>query len=155
VFSVRSDFWTIVRPAKAGMFSGRQSHRGKSWDSVAWVAFAEETKWMEPTEKAILGMVSESPGRNALDAKCAGARSAGNPHATCGVAGTGIPFTVRLLRHSQRKRGATDRPDLQSNGASPRPYRDQIIPTVEKTFRTSTKPDDRALGGSRWAGADR
>ncbi len=23
-------FWTRVRPAKAGMFSGRQSHRGKS-----------------------------------------------------------------------------------------------------------------------------
>ena len=23
-------FWTRVRPAKAGMFSGRESHRGKS-----------------------------------------------------------------------------------------------------------------------------
>ena len=55
---------TIVRPAKAGMFSGRQSHRGKSWNPVAWVASAEETKWMKPTDKAILGMVSESPGRN-------------------------------------------------------------------------------------------
>ena len=29
---------------------------------------------------------------------------------------------VRIVRHSQRKRGATDRPDLRSNGASPRPY---------------------------------
>jgi hypothetical protein len=28
--SKRSSFWTLVRPAKAGMFSGRQSHRGKS-----------------------------------------------------------------------------------------------------------------------------
>src|SRR5215469_3406825 len=46
------------------MFSGRQSHRGKSWNPVAWVAFAEETKRMKPTDKAILGMVSESPGRN-------------------------------------------------------------------------------------------
>jgi hypothetical protein len=42
---------------------------------------------------------------NPLDRKCAGARSAGNPHATCDVAGTGIRFTVRLVRHSQRKRG--------------------------------------------------
>jgi hypothetical protein len=31
---------------------------------VAWVAFVEETKWMKPIDKAILGMVSESPGRN-------------------------------------------------------------------------------------------
>ena len=31
---------------------------------VAWVAFVEETKRMKPTDKAILGMVSESPGRN-------------------------------------------------------------------------------------------
>ena len=46
------------------MFSGKQSHRGKSQNLVAWVAFAEETKRMKPTDKAILGMVSESPGRN-------------------------------------------------------------------------------------------
>jgi hypothetical protein len=31
---------------------------------VAWVAFVEETKRMKPADKAILGMVSESPGRN-------------------------------------------------------------------------------------------
>ena len=46
------------------MFSGRQSHRGNSQNPVAWVAFVEETKRMKPTDKAILGMVSESPGRN-------------------------------------------------------------------------------------------
>ena len=46
------------------MFSGRQSRQGKSRNPVAWVAFAEETKRMKPTDKAILGMVSESPGRN-------------------------------------------------------------------------------------------
>jgi hypothetical protein len=55
---------TIVRPAKAGMFSGRQSHRDKSQDPVAWIASVEETKLMKPIDKAILGMVSESPGRN-------------------------------------------------------------------------------------------
>ena len=33
-------------------------------DPVAWVAFVEETKRMKPTDKAILGMVSESLGRN-------------------------------------------------------------------------------------------
>src|SRR3954451_16445036 len=57
-----------------------------------------------------------------LAVKCAGARSAGNPHATCEVAGAGNQGTVWLVRHSQRKRGAMDRPDLRNYSASPRPY---------------------------------
>ena len=69
-----------------------------------------------------LGSRSGLIGGITLHVKCAGARSAGNPHATCDVAGAGNPFTVRLVRHSQRKRGATDRPDLRNYGASPRPY---------------------------------
>src|SRR6516165_5715160 len=62
--SSRCIFGEPVCPAKAGMFSGRQSHRGKSRTPVAWVAFVEETKRMKPTDKAALGAVSESPGRN-------------------------------------------------------------------------------------------
>ena len=34
---------------------------------VAWVASVEETKRRKPTDQAILGMVSESPGRNARE----------------------------------------------------------------------------------------
>ena len=34
---------------------------------VAWVASVEETKRMKPTDKAIQGMASESPGRNASE----------------------------------------------------------------------------------------
>ena len=49
------------------MFSGRKSRRGKSQNPVAWVACVEETKRMKPTDKAVLGMVSESPGRNASE----------------------------------------------------------------------------------------
>ena len=49
------------------MLSGRQTHRGKSQSPVAWVAWVEETKPMKPTDKAILGMVSKSPGRNASE----------------------------------------------------------------------------------------
>jgi hypothetical protein len=62
--SVPSSFLTLVRPAKAGLFSGRQSHRDKSQDPVAWIVSVEEMKLMKPIDKAILGMVSESPGRN-------------------------------------------------------------------------------------------
>jgi hypothetical protein len=70
-----------------------------------------------------LGSRSGLIGLITLDVNCAGARSAGNPLATCDVAGAGNQLTVRIVRHSQRKRGATDRPGLRSNGASPRPYR--------------------------------
>jgi len=66
----REDGWSScgsVRPAKAGMLSGKQSHRGKSQIPVAWVASVEETKRRKPTDQAILGMVSESPGRNASE----------------------------------------------------------------------------------------
>jgi len=52
-------------------------------------------------------------GHITLDPKQTGALSAGNPHAGCDVAGAGDGFTVWLLRHSQRKRGETDRPDLR------------------------------------------
>ena len=58
-----------VCPAKAGLFSGRQSHRGRSQIPVVWVAPVEETKQVKPTDKAILGMVSELPGRNASEPK--------------------------------------------------------------------------------------
>jgi len=37
---------------------------GKVRVLVAWVAYVEETKRMKPTDKAIVRMVSESPGRN-------------------------------------------------------------------------------------------
>ena len=65
--SQRKQGVTDVRPAKAGMFSGRQSHRGKSQNPVAWVASVEETNRMKPTDKAIVRMVSELPGRNASE----------------------------------------------------------------------------------------
>src|SRR5437667_3571312 len=48
------------------------------------------------------------------DEKQTGERSAGNPHATFDVAGAETQLTIRLVRHSQRKRGATDRSDLRS-----------------------------------------
>ena len=37
----------------------------------------------------------------------------GKPHVRFDVAGDGDQVMVGILRHSQRKRGATDRPDLQ------------------------------------------
>ncbi len=55
-----------------------------------------------------------SIGHIILRGKCARARSAGKPHAACDVAGAGNGLTVRLVRHSHRKRGETDRPRLRS-----------------------------------------
>jgi hypothetical protein len=47
-----------------------------------------------------------------LDKKHTGKPSAGNLHAGFAEAGTGNRLTIRLVRHSQRKRGAPDRPSL-------------------------------------------
>ena len=71
-------------------------------------------------------------GHITLDAKATGERSAGNPHAPFDAAGIGNQFTARLVRHSQRKRGATDRPDLRS-----------VAPVLDPTGRG-------ALSRPRW-----
>jgi Tol biopolymer transport system component len=56
-----------------------------------------------------------------LGAKLPGEPSAGNRHARFDVAGIGNQLKVRLVRHSQRKRGATDRPRLRSRAPVPDP----------------------------------
>ena len=45
------------------MFSGRQTHRGKSQNLVARIAEKRETESLA-IDKAIFGMVSKSSGRN-------------------------------------------------------------------------------------------
>ncbi len=49
------------------MFSGSQSHRGKSQSPVAWITAVEETNLLKLIDKAVFRMVSESPGRNASE----------------------------------------------------------------------------------------
>jgi hypothetical protein len=48
-----------------------------------------------------------------LGMKQTGERNAGNPHVAFDVAGAGNGFTNELMRHSQRKRGETDRLSLR------------------------------------------
>src|SRR5258706_2884754 len=62
-----------------------------------------------------------------LDTKQTGAPSAGNPHAGCDVAGGGKGFTDWLLRHSQRKRGATRQAPPSVYPASPLPHPREVI----------------------------
>ena len=62
-----------------------------------------------------------------LLAKRAGERSAGNLHAPFDVAGDGNQLTVRLVRHSQRKRGATDRSNLRSQAPFLDPTKGEIL----------------------------
>src|SRR5580700_6039206 len=63
------------------------------------------------------GTVAESPTSYqrliTLGKKRTGKPTAGNPHGGFDAAGIGNGLTVRLVRHSQRKRGATDRLDLR------------------------------------------
>jgi hypothetical protein len=65
-----------------------------------------------------------------LAAKQTGKPTAGNPHGGFDAAGIGTGSTVRLVRHSQRKRGATDRLNLR--GTAP-----VLDPTEKAPIRLS------------------
>src|SRR5208283_1139074 len=84
-------------------------------------------------------------GHITLGVKCAGARSARNPHAACDEAGAGNGLTVELVRHSQRKRGETDRPHLRSTAPAPDPTRWLTAPkgTTSCQRRLVTTPRER------------
>jgi hypothetical protein len=56
---------------------------------------------------------SSATGLINLDMKETGKPSAGDLHAGFDAAGAGNQLTVWLMRHSQRKRRATDRPNLR------------------------------------------
>ena len=53
---------TIVCPAKAGVFSKRQSRQGKNQSPVVWSAGGKETELLESDDKAVIRTVSEFPG---------------------------------------------------------------------------------------------
>ena len=57
-----------------------------------------------------------------LEVKCAGARSAGNPHAACDVEGAGNGTTERPIRARREKSRIQTRSVLVSHRASSRPY---------------------------------
>ena len=57
-----------------------------------------------------------------LEVKCAGARSAGNPHAACDVEGAGNVVTERPIRARRGKPRIQTRSLLVSYRASSRPY---------------------------------
>ena len=47
----------VVRPAKAGMFSGSQSHQGKNQSLVAGSAGGKETELLKPDDKTAYRVV--------------------------------------------------------------------------------------------------
>ena len=95
-----------------------------------------------------------SIGHITLRWKCAGARSAGKPHAACDVAGAGNGLTVRLVRHSHRKRGETDRPRLRSTAPALDPtafangYRSRDFVRAGRGGRAIARPGAWRLAGS-------
>ena len=68
-----------------------------------------------------------------LDVKQTGKPSARNGHARFDAAGTENQLTIRLVRHSQRKRGATDRSHLRSMASV-------LDPTCERPVVQSRRP---------------
>src|SRR5215467_9036695 len=84
--------------------------------------------WL-PIEAAMVPESESKPTRPInLAAKQTGKPTAGNPHGGFDAAGIGNGLTVRLVRHSQRKRGATDRLNLR--GTAP-----VLDPTVSEPSR--------------------
>ena len=67
------------------------------------------TAWFEPFAESHPARI----GHITLDVKHTGKPSAGNLPAGFDEAGTGNRRTIRLVRHSQRKRGAIDRLNLR------------------------------------------
>src|ERR1035441_6014059 len=74
---------------------------------------------------------SSTLGPITLGRKQTGAPSAGNPHAGCDEAGTGNRLTDRLVRHSQRKRRATDRSVLRGTAPVLDPTLHPRVPKLE------------------------
>ena len=48
----------VVCPGKVGMFSRRQTCRGKSQSPVVWIAEVMETETLKPIDEASLGEVT-------------------------------------------------------------------------------------------------
>src|SRR6267143_6530782 len=85
-------------------------------------------------------VTDESPasrfGHITLDRKPAGKPIAGNRHDGFEVAGAGNQLTVWLVKHSQRKRGEIDRPNLRSMAPVLDPTR-SILSLTDSVARTS------------------
>src|SRR5260370_34801441 len=85
-------------------------------------------------------VTAESPaslvGHITLGRKRAGKPIAGNRHDGFEVAGAGNQLTVWLLRHSQRKRGATDRLNLRSMAPVLDPTRGliRLSPVIDRIY---------------------
>jgi hypothetical protein len=83
------------------------SHAGSLWG-------LSRAAGLSDSRSSTLGLIT-------LEVKHPGKLSAGNPHAQFEVAGAGNLCTVTLVRHSQRKRRATDRRHLRHQAPDPDP----------------------------------
>ncbi len=87
-----------------------------------------------PSAGSIVESAASTIGHITLDVKQTGEPGAGKPPARFDVAGAGEWHTAGLLRHSQRKRGATDRLDLRCTA-----------PALDPTGRGETEKDQETL----------
>ena len=133
----------LVRPAKAGAFSGKSPARARARSPVAWMAGRREINDLKPIDKAIVRMVSESPGRSASERT--GSPESSSPEGRTfqnqvKAAWNGARWPTRRSTSagSQRQHGDKDAP---SNWRSPsRP----AAKVAEQASRITGQP------GSRW-----
>src|SRR5215467_12964784 len=83
-----------------------------------------------------LGSRSGRIGRISLVVKCAGARSAGNPHATCDVAGAGNGATADPKRARRGKPRTQAKDEPTGSRASARPYQWDVKDPINKNDKS-------------------
>src|SRR5215831_17700398 len=89
----------VVRPAKAGAFSGRQSHRGNSRSPVAWVAGSQwGNRDSEAYRQSHRKDGGESPGRSASEREVASKLSSPGGRACNVLAKAAWLIANRLMR---------------------------------------------------------
>ena len=97
-----------------------------------------------PSASSIVESAASTIGHITLDVKQTGEPGAGKPPARFDVAGAGEGHTVGLVRHSQRKRGATDRLDLRCTTPALDPTDEREVETGQG--QASEAPADERAG---------
>jgi hypothetical protein len=94
-----------------------------------------------------------------LEVKCAGARSAGNPHAACDVEGAGNGTTERPIRARREKSRIQTRSVLVSHRASSRPYQGGVVVDLRYAIGDQLPelivPSTPAIASGEWCLSDR
>jgi hypothetical protein len=96
----RNGFWLLYSVSSLGwnIQKGESPFRGNNLNPLAWVAGWRATNILKPTDKAVLGTVSESSGRNENERIGGLVKTTSNGRAPCSRANAANLIEMRSLR---------------------------------------------------------